>query len=130
MLTPALLFVLTRLLDRYAQELLELHECIVAEYIYAERAKDGATGLLAFASAVSGKILGKKSRWPVKQLGEPLFALGEAAFRKRVTKLLAPQDKLRASASAVIPRFMHAGSGAVTRGEVVGVARKGKKARF
>ena len=58
MLTLALLFVLTRLLGRYAQDLLKLHECIVAEYIYAERAKDGATGLLAFASAAAGKIMG------------------------------------------------------------------------
>ena len=29
-----------------------------------------------------------------------------------------------AKARAVIPKFQHAGSGAVTRGEVVGVARK------
>jgi hypothetical protein len=66
-----------------------------------------------------------------KALGEinkaPKGALGPPAQRK--PQMLKAQAEL-ARARGVIPRFQHAGSGAVTRGEVVGVARAGKKARF
>ena len=76
---------------------------------------------LAHANVVAAK----------KALGEinkaPKGALGPLAQRK--PQMLKAQAEL-ARARGVIPRFQHAGSGAVTRGEVVGVARAGKKPRF
>ena len=57
----------------------------------------------------------------------PKGSFGTPAQRKQAG--LKAQAEL-ARARGVTPRFLHAGSGAVSRGEVVGVARKGKKARF
>ena len=56
----------------------------------------------------------------------PKGTLGTPHQRKQ--QMLKAQAEL-AKARAVIPKFQHAGSGAVTRGEVVGVARKGKAPR-
>lgn len=51
----------------------------------------------------------------------------KGAARKGDAKWKAQQEL--AKARAVVPKFQHAGSGAITRGEVVGVARKGKAPR-
>ena len=77
-----------------------MHTCILTEYVYAQKAKASTIGVQAFASAVQTKLLGLSSVWPVAQLGEPLFSLGEAAFLKRTSKLLAVGNRQHASAAA------------------------------
>ena len=76
---------------------MSLHVSILTDYVYAEKANVGEMGVAApFHRRVQTKLLGCSSVWPVTQLGEPLFSLGEARFRLRISKLLAVPNRQHA----------------------------------